>query len=675
MGAALLVALGFLLVAFGWKQHQLRKIDLGGSSTEAYTLEQNLERIPILEAGLRLAPRHDALHVELGRTHLRIYEQKTAKGDERESVALAAQTAAAVAGELSAGPAPGAWLLALDAAPADLARHHGGNPERSRLTQEHLLPSLRHYLQARNLSPLNVQSHMGIAANADKLARGESFEAYLGRAKFLRPADPELWYRCGLIELKRQQQDDAWASWRHSLTLADKHLSDIVQQSTNYLSARELLDRVLPDRPGLLMNVARGHYGSPEQAAEQHVLLEHALGLLDEKGSLSVDEYRLKSLIYHLLGMEELARGAFKDAVALQPLDAKLRYEYASVLFQQGRYQECRHELARVLSLQPDHGQARELLASALKVVDSSKESDGMVTESLVDFGVVPHGTKLTHSFRVTNPTRSTLHVSGTRSSCGCARAGVERTEIPPGESMNVKVTLDSGRFTGPRTYTYYIDFDEPAPREVRLFARANSRTELVVDPPELVLDKQHQPDGTVSLTHHASGTWHLLSAEADGGALVTELRELSREDKQVVYQLRVRAPESTPAGNVDVWLKTDDASVPRIRVPVTIKAESATLAVVPGTLDLGRVAPGAHVERRVVVRGSQPFRIRTVEGADDRFQITGGSAESKPVQVLNLSFKPGDKLGAVSRKFRVISHAGAAAEFTVEGHVELKSP
>ena len=75
IAAAVLVSLGFLLVAHGWKEHQLHKIDFGGSSTEAYTLEQNLERIPILEAGLRLAPRNDALHVELGRTHLRIYEQ------------------------------------------------------------------------------------------------------------------------------------------------------------------------------------------------------------------------------------------------------------------------------------------------------------------------------------------------------------------------------------------------------------------------------------------------------------------------------------------------------------------------------------------------------------------------------------------------------------------------
>jgi hypothetical protein len=125
----------------------------------------------------------------------------------------------------------------------------------------------------------------------------------------------------------------------------------------------------------------------------------------------------------------------------------------------------------------------------------------------------------------------------------------------------------------------------------------------------------------------------------------------------------------------VDVWLKTDDASLPRIRVPVTIKAASAALAVVPSTLDLGRVAPGATIERRVVVRGGQPFKVRAIEGADEQFRITGGASESKAVQVLSLSFKPGDKPGPVSRRFRVVSDAGAAAEFTVESQVEPRSP
>jgi O-antigen ligase/tetratricopeptide (TPR) repeat protein len=669
VGGAVLVGLGFLLFADGWRENQLRKIDYGGSNPESLTLEQNLERVPILEAGLRLAPRNDGLHVELGRTQLRIYEQKASPRNERASTCLAADTVASLAG-LATAPAPGAWALALSAVPGDLARRGQNKPDLDRLAQEHLVPSLRHYIQARNLAPLNVQSHMGIAVSVDRLARGDSFEAYLGRAKLLRPADPELWYRCGLLESKHQERDEAYASWRRCLTLNDKHLIDIVDQCFNDLSAQQLVDKVLPDDPKSLLIVARGFYGKPEQASEQQAVVQHVLALLDAKESPSAEDYRAKSYAYRLLGMEELSQAAFQDALAAEPANTDLRFEYASILFQVGRYQDCRKELARVVSMRPDHAKARELLASAMKLIDSSKETDGMVTESFVDFGTIPHGTKLTHAFRLKNTTKATLHVSNTRSSCGCAKAGVERTELPPGDSMSVVVKLDSGRFTGPKTYVYYVDFDQPTEREVRFFARANSRTELTVDPPELTLDRQQQSEGTVTVTHHGSGSWHVLGADADGGTLGTELRETSRQDKQVTYQVRVRASESTAPGNIDVWLKTDDAAMPKIRVPVRVRGGRTDLVISPDPLDLGRVAPGAIVERRVVVRCAQPFKVRSIEGADDQFQITGGASDSKPVQVLTVTFKAGEKRGAVSRRLRLATDAGAATEFTVKGDV-----
>ena len=42
---------------------------------------------------------------------------------------------------------------------------------------------------------------MEIAEYVDKFEKAEPRETYLERAKFLAPDDPELWERCGTLEL------------------------------------------------------------------------------------------------------------------------------------------------------------------------------------------------------------------------------------------------------------------------------------------------------------------------------------------------------------------------------------------------------------------------------------------------------------------------------------------
>ena len=143
------------------------------------------------------------------------------------------------------------------------------------------MPALRHFLRSRDACPLRAATHMDIAEHVDEFAKADPREAYLARAKFLSPDDPELWERCGTLELADGLPDQAWASWRQSLELSDGHLPEILDRSAALLGPHDILGRILPHRPDLLLKAALHLY--PEPGERRRPFLERALAILEER--------------------------------------------------------------------------------------------------------------------------------------------------------------------------------------------------------------------------------------------------------------------------------------------------------------------------------------------------------------------------------------------------------
>ena len=118
----------------------------------------------------------------------------------------------------------------------------------------HLVPALRHFLRSRDVCPLRAEAHMEIAEYVDKFEKAEPRETYLERAKFLAPDDPELWERCGTLELMDGRPDQAWTSWRRSLELSDSHLPEILDRSAVHPQPTR---HPSPDPPGPSRSLAQ----------------------------------------------------------------------------------------------------------------------------------------------------------------------------------------------------------------------------------------------------------------------------------------------------------------------------------------------------------------------------------------------------------------------------------
>lgn len=289
------------------------------------------------------------------------------------------------------------------------------------------------------------------------------------------------------------------------------------------------------------------------------------------------------------------------------------------------------------------------------------------------DFGGVPRGPTLTHYYRFTNNTAHTVRITGVRVSCGCTTATAPQSIVKPGESSAIHAQMDTRRFVGPKTVTIYVQFDQPAWEEVRLSISANGRDDIGVNPDALAFGPV--PRGatpsrqtTVSFT----GGTQLVSVAADSNYVQIQAKQVQGNGYGIAYEVTATLRADTPVGKwyTDVWLNTNNASTPRIRVPLTVDVEAA-LNFSLTSIAFGQVQPGQPVEKRVILRGSQPFRVTSIQGTDETIsaKVQTGDDKALPAHVLVVTVKPNGP-GAIQRTLKIVTDLAGenTAELPVNG-------
>jgi hypothetical protein len=283
--------------------------------------------------------------------------------------------------------------------------------------------------------------------------------------------------------------------------------------------------------------------------------------------------------------------------------------------------------------------------------------ADRLFDELLKDFGSVPRGPALIHHFRFTNTTSGPVTIGSVRVSCGCVSAQALKTYLNPGEETAILIRMDTTRFSGVKSVTIYVPFTRPTFDEVRLLVQAVGRDDFNLTPDTLAfgqVKKGATPTVSNTITFYHSTPVTISDVRTETNYIQPSLKEISRKANIITYQLTAQLRSDAPVGKwySDIWLKTNNPSLPQIRVPVTVEVESA-LSVSPEVVVLGDIKLKTEQERRIIVRGIKPFTITSIDGKDDQVDIQESTNEEKKVHVLAVKFK-GATVGELRRTVRL---------------------
>jgi hypothetical protein len=301
--------------------------------------------------------------------------------------------------------------------------------------------------------------------------------------------------------------------------------------------------------------------------------------------------------------------------------------------------------------------------------------ADAMFDGLSRDFGSVPRGPTLSHPFRITNKSDAVVHIAGVRVSCGCVTAVPLQNELAPGQTTAIVTHMDTRRFAGTKTVTIYVQFSRPHWEEVRLWVQANSRDDVMLSPDSLSfgqVKRGSSPTASTTVTFLGNGDWQIQEARSESNYVQTTIKEERRETTEVAYQLTARIRPDAPVGKwySDIWLQTNNASTPRVRVPLTVEIESA-LSVSPASVVLGQIKAGAETERKVIVRGVRPFRITAVQGADAQVSVRASNQDSRQVHILTITLRAAQP-GELRRTLRVVTDLKEEGEIEFQAKAEV---
>lgn len=288
------------------------------------------------------------------------------------------------------------------------------------------------------------------------------------------------------------------------------------------------------------------------------------------------------------------------------------------------------------------------------------------------DFGSVPRGAQLFYRFPIKNPWKVPIEIVNVRASCGCVTATPSVRLLKTNEDGFLEVSMDARRFTGLKTVTVYVTLGPQYVSTGSVQVSANSRSDVVFNPGEInfgVVAQGQTPMQTIDVEYAGTLDWRVSEVVKNGAPLDVTLEEFYRRPGQVGYHVRTALKADAPSGpfKQELFLKTNDPASPL--VPLLVEASvQAPLTVVPGTVSMGVLKVGEQITKKVVVRGSKPFKITAVDGLGDGVEADLPPAAAA-VQIVTLKYQPG-QAGELHKqlRFKTDLDKESSATVNVEG-------
>lgn len=297
-----------------------------------------------------------------------------------------------------------------------------------------------------------------------------------------------------------------------------------------------------------------------------------------------------------------------------------------------------------------------------------------MFEQNSHDFGTVPRGAKTEFRFKLTNKYEENVHIASVRSSCGCTIPRIEKSDLTTYEAGAIVCEFNTRSFIGAKSAVVTVVFDRPYYGEMQLMVKGNIRSDIVTEPGEIQFSdvkRGTEKATSVKITYAGNSRWKITDVRSANQNLSVKLERVDNGTGRVEYRMRVRLLESAPAGSFSdqIVLVTNDQRYNLVTIPV--RGTVTPPLVMPVSIELGTIRPGASVQKRMIIKGSEPFEITKIECSDERFTFKA-PAGKKTAHIIPVDFQSSDTTGAF--KEAVYVHTSLAedgtASTTISGNV-----
>lgn len=299
-------------------------------------------------------------------------------------------------------------------------------------------------------------------------------------------------------------------------------------------------------------------------------------------------------------------------------------------------------------------------------VVGAQELPELSVMNKIIDLGKVPQGAVKNVVFKLKNEGTAPLMIRAARPTCGCTVADFDK-EIAPGNTGEVRATLDTSGFRGPIAKSILVASNDPVNPTVALAIKADVRPFLAVYPRSIlrfnVLQNQEAVQKVTVAGTERSGSYKLTGAKAESSDFSVDIRkldekELLTEAGQPQYEVSVRLKKGVAPGPIstNVYLSTNSKEQPQIKLQV-IGVVRALLRVSPPQLQFGAVAAKLGPARNLVVvsgKGGGDIHITDASIDDPAFDLETTTVEDGKRYQIEVRVKKDAKPGVRNAKLTI---------------------
>ncbi|NIL98839.1 MAG: DUF1573 domain-containing protein [Planctomycetales bacterium] len=320
------------------------------------------------------------------------------------------------------------------------------------------------------------------------------------------------------------------------------------------------------------------------------------------------------------------------------------------------------------------------LLPAAASAEDVSRTdwAEKMFDHLEFDFESLARGSKAEHRFKIRNLYRETIQIASVSSSCGCTDPRVLKETLESGEETELIAEFNTIAFEGSHKATITVRFAEPYQAEVRLHIRGYVRKDVVLTPGRVELGLVDSETGavkSVKVAYAGRPDWQITDVRSSNSDFEVELSPPLRAGGRVEYEMVFRLKKGAASGylNDQLFLVTNDQSNRMIPLAIEGRVRSG-LTVSPASLHLGVLRPGQKVTKRLVVRGTQPFRIIDIDCEDGTNCFTFDSSDTpRKVHLIPVTFTAPAHAGHIVEKIKIVTQGVPGSLPTVVAQAEVR--